>query len=61
MKQKEYERDVDECVDKIEAILKEYNCEIGVYDGDTTVPTIGIDIDIVDIDTSEYKTLSEQK
>lgn len=47
-KKKEWERDVDECEEKINAILKEYNCRIEVDF------ELGGSVIILDLDNSEY-------
>ena len=47
MRKKKHERDVDECAEKIEAILKEYNCMIE-YDNELE------EVIVVDQDTSQY-------
>lgn len=60
MKKKRNDRDVDECAEKIEAILKEYNCEIGVFD-EGCKRMNNVDVDLVDIDNKEFVTLVEQE
>ena len=58
MKKKKQEgvRDVDECKEKIEAILREYNCQIGVdRDQDPTEPVL------VDLDNQQFEWIGDKE
>ena len=59
MKNKRFERDVDECAHKIAELLTEYNCEIGVYDENCN-PMANTDIDLVDSDNTNYVRIVKQ-